>query len=214
MNRPLWSPTDFPPGDREAHGGTRRSLHKLLRDFREGFLLQLFGGVSENSGTPKSSILIGFSIINHPFWGTPILGNPQLELRTFSNRKTKLSPPWLWWFFFVTEPLPLRYPPPSSLTWRGSRKSTIWMSRCMYFLLKMGDFPGSYCWWTKSCTTKGDDYPIIYRVLTIPGGCLGFCPSTVWNEPMMMYFHVFPTVDGLEIPFPTTVFQAAMFSGL
>ena len=25
--------------------------------------------VSENSGTPKSSILIGFSIINHPFWG-------------------------------------------------------------------------------------------------------------------------------------------------
>ena len=30
--------------------------------------------VSENGGTPKSSILIGFSIIiiNHPFWGTPI----------------------------------------------------------------------------------------------------------------------------------------------
>ena len=34
--------------------------------------------VSENSGTPKSSILIGFSIINHPFWGTPILGNPHI----------------------------------------------------------------------------------------------------------------------------------------
>ena len=30
--------------------------------------------VSENSGTPKSSILIGFSIINHPFWGTPYFG--------------------------------------------------------------------------------------------------------------------------------------------
>ena len=29
-------------------------------------------GVSENRGTPKSSILIGFSIINHPFWGIPI----------------------------------------------------------------------------------------------------------------------------------------------
>ena len=28
--------------------------------------------VSENSGTPKSSILVGFSIINHPFWDTPI----------------------------------------------------------------------------------------------------------------------------------------------
>ena len=35
-----------------------------------------------------------------------------------------------------------------------------------------------YCWWTKSCTTKDDDYPIIYRVLTIPGGA-GFRPSTV-----------------------------------
>ena len=32
-------------------------------------------GVSENGGTPKSSILIGFSIINHPFWGTTIFGN-------------------------------------------------------------------------------------------------------------------------------------------
>ena len=34
--------------------------------------------VSEYSGTPKSSILIGFSIINHPFWGTPIFGNTHL----------------------------------------------------------------------------------------------------------------------------------------
>ena len=40
----------------------------------------------------------------------------------------------------------------------------------------------SYCWWTKSCTTKDDDYPIIYRVLTIPGGA-GFCPSTVGTLP-------------------------------
>ena len=31
--------------------------------------------VSKNNGTPKSSILIGCSIINHPFWGTPIFGN-------------------------------------------------------------------------------------------------------------------------------------------
>ena len=32
----------------------------------------------KNKGTPKSSILIRFSIINHPFWGTFILGNTQL----------------------------------------------------------------------------------------------------------------------------------------
>ena len=35
-------------------------------------------GVSKNGGTPKSSILIGFSIINHPFWGTPIFGNTHI----------------------------------------------------------------------------------------------------------------------------------------
>ena len=36
-------------------------------------------GVSLNGGfPPNSSILIGFSIINHPFWGTTILGNPHI----------------------------------------------------------------------------------------------------------------------------------------
>ena len=38
-------------------------------------ILLSYVGVSKNNGTPKSSILIGFSIINHPFWGTPIFGN-------------------------------------------------------------------------------------------------------------------------------------------
>ncbi len=41
-------------------------------------------GVSKNRGTPKSSILIGVSIINHPFgypyfWKHPDLGNSTLE---------------------------------------------------------------------------------------------------------------------------------------
>ena len=36
-------------------------------------------GVSKNRGTPKSSILIVFSIINHQFSGpTPIFGNTQV----------------------------------------------------------------------------------------------------------------------------------------
>ena len=35
-------------------------------------------GCFQNRGTPKSSILIGFSIINHPFWGTPIFGNTHI----------------------------------------------------------------------------------------------------------------------------------------
>ena len=41
-------------------------------------------GVSENGGTPKSSNLIGISIINHPFWGTPIFGNTQM-VRSYSG---------------------------------------------------------------------------------------------------------------------------------
>ena len=55
-----------------------------------------------------------------------------------------------------------------------------------------------YCWWTKSCTTKDDDYPIIYRfyrVLTIPGGA-GWLPSPVYrslfcNYPMCFAQQVF-----------------------
>ena len=41
--------------------------------------------VSENGGTPKSSILIGFDTKNHPFWGTPILGKPQLASSRISS---------------------------------------------------------------------------------------------------------------------------------
>ena len=42
---------------------------------------KMYIGVSKNRGTPKSSILIGFSIINHPFWGTPIFGNTHIIIR-------------------------------------------------------------------------------------------------------------------------------------
>ena len=52
-------------------------------------------GVSKNSGTPKSSILIGFSIINHPFWGTPIFGNIHMHHSTF--RWLKITS---WSYFF------------------------------------------------------------------------------------------------------------------
>ena len=40
-------------------------------------------GVSKDNG---SSILIGFSIINHPFWGTTILGNSQLMVGIWNIR--------------------------------------------------------------------------------------------------------------------------------
>ena len=35
-------------------------------------ITDLYMGDSQNRGTPNSSMLIGFSIINHPFWGTTI----------------------------------------------------------------------------------------------------------------------------------------------
>ena len=55
-------------------------------------------GVSKNSGTPKSSILIGFSIINHPFWGTLIFGNIHIVPNFLVGQlpKPRKFPPWKW----------------------------------------------------------------------------------------------------------------------
>ena len=47
-------------------------------------------GVSKNRGTPKSSILIGFSIINHPFWDTTIFGNTHIA-KAFQRRLGTLT---------------------------------------------------------------------------------------------------------------------------
>ena len=41
----------------------------------------------ENRGTPKSPILMGFSIINHPLWGTPIFGNTHLKSSHSSGKR-------------------------------------------------------------------------------------------------------------------------------
>ena len=46
-------------------------------------------GVSKNRGTPESSILIGFFIINHPFWGkTPYFWKHPYALRTIPRNRT------------------------------------------------------------------------------------------------------------------------------
>ena len=49
--------------------------------------------VSENSGTPKSSILVGFSILNHPFWGSPIFGNTHMFAPFSANSVAELLTP-------------------------------------------------------------------------------------------------------------------------
>lgn len=45
----------------------------------------------QNGGTSKSSTLIGFSIIYHPFCGSPIFGNTQMLTLKFHSK-----PFWLW----------------------------------------------------------------------------------------------------------------------
>ena len=47
------------------------------------FFNRKYMDVSKNRGTPKSSSLIGFSLIliNHLFWGTPIFGNTHMNLQ-------------------------------------------------------------------------------------------------------------------------------------
>ena len=56
-------------------------------------------GISLNRGTPKSSILMGFPLINHQFGSTPIYGNPHMIYLIYSNliwsiRNWKNLNPW------------------------------------------------------------------------------------------------------------------------
>ena len=63
-------------------------------------------GVSKNRGTPKSSLLIRFSIINHPFWGTRIFGNIHLVIlvnfshgakkKIHSSKSSRVAQPKPW----------------------------------------------------------------------------------------------------------------------
>ena len=69
---------------------------------------------------------------------------------------------------------------PPDCHWGRSRRGRVW-----YLQLEHSGTVGWYCWWTKSCTTKDDDYPIIYKVLYIPGGA-GFLPSTV-STPLQWF---------------------------
>ena len=74
--------------------------HKLA-ELPGFFFLQIDIGVSKNRGTPKSSILIGFSIINHPF-GVPLFletpifhleQDPVVSFRDLSIKRCTWPPP-------------------------------------------------------------------------------------------------------------------------
>ena len=73
--------------------------------------------VSENSGTPKSSILIGFSIINHTFWGTPIFGNTHMS---FPDKTLTLYHQYLTIQIFILRAR--RYAEALGLKWKKNQK--------------------------------------------------------------------------------------------
>ena len=77
-------PTMATPTD-PARGVYYNSCLARFKGWRRKYM-----GVSLNGGTPESSILIGFSILNHPFWGTTILGNPHINL-LFGSWRGKYS---------------------------------------------------------------------------------------------------------------------------
>ena len=67
---------------RKPHLAPTVQLKMLQKSQRSLVSIEMFDmDVSENSGTPKSSILIGFSMRNHPFWGIPIFGTTHMGVR-------------------------------------------------------------------------------------------------------------------------------------
>ena len=80
---------------REHRNNTRRKRSRRIVEAEKGGLVDgsnnynlvapIHMGVSKSNGTPKSSILIGLFIINHPFWGTPIFGNIHISISMSSK---------------------------------------------------------------------------------------------------------------------------------
>ena len=119
--------------------------------------------VSWNGGTPKSSILIGFSTINNPFWATPIYGNPHFTMLKWPlSRKNNFMFDQFWtypyhpiYLFNLERPqtftFDLRYihavillPEKSNIYWPGTRVSKIW-----WFLYTFMNFGAcNSCWST------------------------------------------------------------------
>ena len=77
-----------------ACGDTALPRFSLLRQRRTQYMnttMLNYVEVSWNDGTPKSSTLMGFPLINHAFWDTPIYGNPHIELFLWNRFRTPRS---------------------------------------------------------------------------------------------------------------------------
>ena len=83
ITRPYFSP----------YRNHNKTITKSYRNHKRKKHSNNFSSPKDNSQPYFSSILMGFSLINHPFWGTPIYGNPQIS--TEKKKTWKVSP-----FFF------------------------------------------------------------------------------------------------------------------
>jgi hypothetical protein len=64
-----------------------------------------YGGFLSHGSTPQSSILVGFSIFNHSFGGSPIYGNPHIKDRTLQSPQQYVGS-WNCMFFFPPGKVP------------------------------------------------------------------------------------------------------------
>ena len=111
-------------------------------------------GVSKNSGTPKPSILIGFSIINHPFWGTPIFGNTHMVSTHYLQG---FHTCWVVQIFFPSTVCMLQRLPANFLDATGS---------CFRWCLASVFFGISRCMWNEAFLLQGP----IHLAVEILGG--------------------------------------------
>ena len=147
-------------------------------------------------GTPKSSIIMGFSIINHPFWGTPILETPISHLSD-SRSQTPLTNPWVLrpWKVFGTPGRILEQKSKKQRHCYGSGKKCITgeMSRIWNVLQQIfTKFSTKSCvmmskWetlWSKKNRSKNNGWNCRYSLIPLAcsvhqplklAGCSGYC---------------------------------------
>ena len=107
--------------------------------------------LSENNGIPTSSILIGFSIINHPFWGTTIFGNTLMIHFVPHKNPILFHVNILWFNFFRPQLVRPATPLPQGTgveAWSFSTLETCCVIRFCWFQLGYQVMPaqGILCW--------------------------------------------------------------------
>ena len=97
----------------------------------------VYMGVSLNDGTPKSSILKGFSIINHPVWGTPIFGNTHMfntSVISFMGHGLKSSTSLLYRICYTMGPSGRSLYINGVIVWSPEMAENIWVTGELFHL--------------------------------------------------------------------------------